>query len=111
MRMRAHVVSKDYTDLQELWLLEERSEFDLLNINLGEDGVFTLTKIDEHASNSDLKPFLSMRGPMARAAFPAIIEALSKNGFERPSESTLRGRCEAMDAHLQDLRTLMKLRG
>lgn len=82
-------------------------------LSLGPDGVVTAKTFKETAREGDAdgpKPFFSLPGYMSKEVFPALVEALGAKGFDRPSESTLRGENGAMCNHLADLRTLLKLK-
>jgi hypothetical protein len=111
MGFRAHVVNEGWTDAQLLYVVEETGEGKVFTLTIGAGGKLERSEPLETDAGVEgkAKPMMRLPGPLARSVFPAIVEALSANGFERAAESTLRGRCEAMDAHLQDLRHMLKL--
>lgn len=106
MSWRAIIRAEEWTGSELLYLLYE-AEGKVRLATPGPDGVLLLTEYSE--GDPQPAPFLRLRGPLAREIFPAIVAELSGKGWERPSESTLRGKVEAMGAHLADLRRLLKL--
>lgn len=105
MSMKAYVVNEDWSGRNILYVIQtiDNKRF-ALSVN---GDTLTRTEIEEGQENAPA--LLRLNGPMAQSIFPAIVAALSAKGFERPSESTLRGRCEAMAHHLSDLRHILKL--
>lgn len=41
---------------------------------------------------------------------PVLLEALTRNGVKPPEQSFLKGKLEATEEHLRDMRTLLKLK-
>lgn len=58
---------------------------------------------------ANLKPTFSLLGFESRQMMFAIAEALAEEGIKGSNDHTIRGQFEAQSAHLQDLRTLLKL--
>ena len=57
----------------------------------------------------DLRPTFSLLGFEGRQMMHAIAEALAEEGIKGPNDHVIRGQLEAQTAHLNDLRTLLKL--
>ncbi len=53
-------------------------------------------------------PTMRLPGPVARSLFPALVKACQLDGrFPLDSEATLRGKLEATEFHLSDMRLLL----
>jgi hypothetical protein len=106
VEIRAYVESKPWADQEVLYLVLQGGEQTKV-LRLNSEGDVIAEPIQNTA---EVPPFLTLRGQWAREVFPAIIAALTKKGYELPSESQLKGKCEAMSAHLADLRQMLKLK-
>lgn len=72
------------------------------------DGSAFLVRNGE-ASPDGLKPTFFLGGHECRQMMAALAEALSEEGVRSPNDHNIRGRLEAQSAHLNDLRTILKL--
>lgn len=92
-------------------LLIERTETETFWINIEKtepDGTAMLrrTKVQPHEPVM-LKPFFQLPQDIAVPFLKALAKALDQSHIERPSESKLEGKLEAIEAHLRDMRTLV----
>jgi hypothetical protein len=105
MSFRFHVIEEPWVNRTKLLLIESDGQV-AHSIARDQGGRLIRTKLSEmEAGEPD--PFMTLDSDFARLVFPALIEALSKKGFERPSESKLAGLHEAQSAHLKDLQTMI----
>ena len=107
--IKARLIEDPMCNLRRLYVLRYAND-KTFSITLNEKGEYQELEMEQ--GRSDWPPCLfTIRGNISSTILPAIVEALADKGFDRPSESTLRGKCEAMSAHLEDMRTLLKLGG
>lgn len=59
--------------------------------------------------DGDIQPILSLSNMNAKAVMVALAEAISEEGVRTPDSHRLQGMLDAQAAHLEDLRTLLKL--
>ena len=57
-----------------------------------------------------IEPSLKLPGNIGRALLQAFAEALDKDGIKTDKDAKLQGTIEATKYHLEDLRTLLKLK-
>ena len=68
---------------------------------------FILTEAKRHES---IKPFLTFSYLMAKDFFKAFATALDEKGFKPDSNAKIEGTLNATKYHLEDLRTMLKLK-
>lgn len=66
-------------------------------------------RFHEGVAIADVKPFWSLTNMNAKAMMVALAEAISEEGIRTPDSHRLKGQLDAQTAHLNDLRTLLKL--
>lgn len=107
MSFKFHIVEEPWNARTKLLLIEKSGQ-EIFALYRAADGSIRRTPLREHTSEEP-EAFLTLDSDLARHIFPALIEALSKNGFERPSESKIAGLYEAQTAHLNDMRLIAGL--
>ena len=97
-------IEKRYQDGQTyIWLREERPS-EIINISYnGENLTLTSMKYDEQAPK-EVKPFIKLSSHMARHIFKAMADYTSKEGIKTTDENLLKGKMEATEKHLEDMR-------
>lgn len=89
---------------------EERGHVTYLTFK--EDGMVVANTVDVTVGQAgQIKPSFTCRHDVTRGIAAAFMELGSKElGIERPSESRATGMLESQSRHLDDLRTLLKLK-
>lgn len=67
----------------------------------------TIVVSHEAMLTSELKPFLTLSEPFLREFFIAAMKYADENGIPRPSEDHMKGKLEATERHLEDVRKLL----
>src|SRR6266446_4843620 len=62
-----------------------------------------------HEEGTNTKPTLTLNHYDAPALLKALAEELDRHGIKTDSDATMAGTLRAQTAHLQDMRTLLKL--
>jgi hypothetical protein len=112
MKVKAHIDIEGFTGRKKLFVTIEVGRDLFLLRRDQKTGEIVQEKLAEPGrvvGDSDALLILPLH--LADEVFPAIVDALEKKGFERPSESMLRGENGALKAHLQDLRAILIKRG
>lgn len=80
-------------------------------LTFGENKVAT-TNVFERIPGAflDVKPAFIMEEQEIRELLKAFIEYAKEEGFKTPDESHTKGKLEATESHLKDMRTLLKLK-
>lgn len=105
---RVYVKDNDFETNLSLYIIEDR-DGRLFSMHDGVGGNHILTEIKDGETSVNVPCLMRLPRHLAKTVFPAIIDGLSQAGFEKPSESFLKGRCDAMSLHLSDMRKLLKL--
>jgi hypothetical protein len=71
------------------------------------DGLVVNVKEGEYLAA--IRPSLSLSGVDGKQMLHALADALAEEGIKTQNDHALRGQLEAQTAHLQDMRTLLKL--
>jgi len=81
-------------------------------INFKENGeAVQIEKVHEYGmAMDDIKPTMILPENQTRELLSAFSELAKSNGFEHDSESKAKGKLEATERHLSDLRQLLKLK-
>lgn len=74
--------------------------------HMGSDGLAMLVA---EGCLIDVKPTFTLQGFEIRTVMNALAEALAEQGVKTPNDHMLQGQLDAQTAHLNDLRTLLKL--
>ena len=83
----------------------------IFNFKENGEGVATEAKSNHGEIRSeDMKPTMILPEQETRDLIRAFSELASERGFEPDSESKAKGKLEATERHLADLRTLLKLK-
>ncbi len=106
MSIEVHVESNGWNREVRIYAIDS-SPRGLYSIFQDSNGFLTMQKFEEMQSINEVPCLLTMRGDIAKEILPALTEALSKKGFPTVNENTLRGKIEAMSAHLEDMRKLV----
>ena len=107
MSFKIHVVDEPWKGHTKLILIEHLGDQVFTIYSDPERGLVRTPLSMTTALEVEPRPFLVLDTELARHIFPAMIEAFSKKGFERPSESKIAGLYEAQSHHLKDLQTLL----
>jgi len=91
----------------ELFIFEERGD-GKFSVALPTQLTFK-TMADEEVAQI-IEPSLKLPGNIGRALLQAFAEALDKDGIKTDKDAKLQGTIEATKYHLEDLRTLLKLK-
>jgi hypothetical protein len=109
MRIKVYLRDEDWTGNRTVYVIEEMNGGELYSLSPNGDGTLVRSRLQENSAERP-KPFLSVPAHLAPTLLPALVEGLAQGGFDRPSESTLRGENGAIKAHLSDLRQMLKLK-
>lgn len=104
--MRVYLDYSDYNRDLKLWIVDDQSERRrLLNYK---DGNWISTDIEDRSQPQE--PSLYLPGRLGEEVMQAMAEAFAKRGIKTENDHKIQGTLEATNRHLEDLRTLLKLR-
>ena len=103
--MKVYLDYSDYNRELKLWIVDDQSERrKLLNYK---DGIWIATDIENGNSG---EPSLHLSGRLGEEIMQAMAEAFSKRGIKTENDHKLQGTLEATKYHLEDMRSLLKLK-
>jgi hypothetical protein len=97
----------DFMDKVDMYIIDRREDGRESYLTMGGDGSFPMVHTVE--MGSEIKPFLSLSGVMAKEFFQTLAEALDKEGVKTDNDAKIAGTLEATRYHLEDLREMLKL--
>lgn len=110
--MKINLVRRPESLAVEVYLYERSQDYrTVTSFNAKENGeVVVTTKQVELGAVSDVKPLMILQEQDARAFIQAVVEYAREEGFKTADESHTKGKLEATENHLKDMRTLLKLK-
>jgi hypothetical protein len=93
-----------YQDCLNFYVWRRRGDYSEV---MQSDGL--LFRVKDGDSMPAIRPTFVLAGYDGRQMMHALAEALSEEGIRSPNDHAIRGQLEAQTAHLNDLRTLLKL--
>ena len=96
------------TLMDEIFIFRDLGVYEVEMVYFTDDGV-KLERVRTDVA-SPAKPTLILPSPIARGLLAGFAELADSQGIERTSESKAIGKLEAQGRHLEDLRTLLKLK-
>jgi hypothetical protein len=106
---KVYLRHKEFALITEMYVIEHRHDNKLSYLTIsGSEQPPTITTIN---IGEDPKPFLTFSGTIAQEFFQGLAEALDAQGIKTDKDAKIQGTLEATKYHLEDLRTLLKLKG
>lgn len=107
--MKIYVNRKAGTLLSEVVVIADgRTRYD--SFFTVEKGEVVATQFERNGSVPDIKPFCILQEPDLRELIKAFVDYAREDGMKMPDESHTKGKLEATENHLKDMRTLLKLK-
>lgn len=103
---KVRIDRKPWDDTLDFWLIKLDGN---RIVSLGPDGMMTMWP-EGALKPESAKPCLQMRGFDAKQMMKALMDALSEEGIHTPDSLKLQGQLDAQGKHLEDLRSLLKLK-
>ena len=100
--MKIFVKDNPINDFVEMYVVDDSSHV-RKNIYYNGDGLFTVETIVE-GEYQELKPFLKCPSGMFREIVSEIVEYANKNHIQSQDKDFTRGKLEATEKHLEDMR-------
>lgn len=104
--MKVYLDYSDYNRDLKLWIVDDKSE--RRKLLRYKDGIWHAEDIENGGVQQE--PSLHLPGRLGEEVMKAMVNAFSERGIKPESDSKLQGKLEATEKHLEDMRTLLKLR-
>lgn len=110
--MKINLVRRPESLAVEIYLYERSEDRrTITSFNAKENGeTVGTTKQVELGAVADVKPLMILQEQDARAFIQAVVEYAREEGFKNAEESGTKGKLEATENHLTDLRQLLNLK-
>lgn len=76
-------------------------------LQFDDQGRVTMTQIVRTGSHEDVKPAFKVREDVWRAILAAFADHAHQQGMENKTETFAKGKLDAIERHLEDMRTLV----
>ena len=98
------IIERNYRmNALEIWIFRQ-SQGERIYYNISDKGDIIETVLRDVEFETKLKPFLELPLRFSQFFFDAISNYNSKNGIKTENENLLKGKLEATEKHLEDLR-------
>ena len=110
--MKVWVSQRPWGEGVQIYAVEEGpgARYYLKYLGAGENGWGTYERVKIEEEGMKIEPLMSFSTLMAEEFFPQLIDQLWEMGI-RPSDKSNEKEMSATRYHLEDLRTMLKLRG
>jgi hypothetical protein len=95
------------SDSIRIWIIRHECDCDLY-YNLDTDGVMIETRIENGRIATELKPFLELPRRFGETFLKGISDYNNTQGIITENENLLKGKLQATELHLADMRDLVK---
>ena len=109
--MKINLVRRPESLATEIYLYEKSPDNRTITSFSIDGGEVTVTTNQYNIGQLlDVKPLMVLQESDARAFVQAVVEYAREEGFKAADESHTKGKLEATERHLIDMRTLLKLK-
>lgn len=113
--MKIYIRERPNSVLNEIFIIDRPNDFQKGDVwrflNFKESGDCVITdRIFDRGQEIEMKPTMILDERATRELLQSFLELASEKGIEHDGESRAKGKLEATEKHLEDMRKLLKLK-